>query len=427
MWGWIAAAIVVVVVVVVAVVVYLLTREEESAPPGPSGGQGAGGAGNGGEKGPGCVKEPCVESTTGDLEVTVTDRATGNPIQGATVTITRGAPQTGTTDSDGKATFKGIELGSYKVEAAKTGYLDPATTANVVAQPTTSVGLQLIKDPQVTLERVRRGNPYVSKNASTTSGMPDSVPPSKTYEVEIKVTPSLDGSGHHIDLAVINTSVDNGTATVSPTRITKTTKVTVKGDVQTKPGHAGKLKIQAKLDGATVKAESAGFTVCAHPFNYRDPYHSDVNGASIGMRVSDDWDSDSGTFADLDETEISELVAEVRSDSPPFGPRGAGRAVNSGYLPGDQRTIDTHTIAPRPPAGPAGKRIFDQLCIFKCKRCGATDKVMPNSGFKITHEVFLDGAQWKHKTTKNGAAVTIGAHSTQAGGTNATSPDHNLP
>ena len=131
--------------------------------------------------------------------------------------------------------------------------------------------------PSVTIGRVIRGNPYVSNNAPS-DGMPDSVPPSKTYQVQVTVTPSMDGCpGHHIDLSIVNGSAENGTATVSPARITGTTVVTVTGGNQTTPGHDSQLKIQAKLDGAEVKAESAGFTVCAHPVNYRDTYVSDIN------------------------------------------------------------------------------------------------------------------------------------------------------
>ncbi len=283
-------------------------------------------------------------------------------------------------------------------------------------------------DASVTIARVRRGNPYVSKNANPADGMPDSVPPTKTYEVEVTVTPSLEACpGQYIELSIINMSPDNGTATVAPARITKSTTVTVTGGVKTKPGHGGNLKIQAKLDSVTVKAESAGFSVCAHPINYSDTFKSDVNNADdVGVVVQDDWESDSGTFADLKETEIAEVVKQGARDSPPFNPLGVVAPVNSGYLAGDNKSTDTHAV-PRLPAGPKGKAEKLQLTLFKCKRCGATDKVQPNSGFKIIHEVFKDGAQWKHITRKIGAKITIGANTTEAGTANVRSPDHNLP
>ena len=84
-------------------------------------------------------------------------------------------------------------------------------------------------DATVTIGRVRRGNPYVPRYAPT-GDMPDSVPPSKTYEVEVSVTWSSSScTGKHIDLSIINGSADNGTATVSLTQITATAVVTVTG------------------------------------------------------------------------------------------------------------------------------------------------------------------------------------------------------
>ena len=280
-------------------------------------------------------------------------------------------------------------------------------------------------NPSVTIGRVIRGNPYVPSNAPA-DGMPDSVPPTKTYQVQVTVTPGMDACpGHRIDLAIINTSAENGSATVSPAQITATTIVTVTGGDQTSPGHAGQLKIQAKLDGAAVKAESAGFTVCAHPVNYRDTFVSDIDEPNrVGMVVQDGWDSDSGTFADLNEAQDSEQVEYDAPTSPPYS--GGGGAKNSGYLAADQLTQDTHTIG-RPAAGPAASWERRQVCIFKCNRCSATDKVHPNSGFKIVHDVFLDGAQWKHHVRKSGAAVTANGYSATAGTAAATSPDHLLP
>ena len=281
-------------------------------------------------------------------------------------------------------------------------------------------------DPNVTIGRVQRGNPYVPRNANPADGMPDSVPPSKTYEVEVKVDPPMDDCpGQFIELSIINTNADNGTATVAPTRIAKTTTITVTGGNQTKPGHGGQLKIQAKLDGTTVKAESSGFTVCAHPVNFTDAFKSDIDDpTSVGVVVQDGWDSDSGTFAHLDEAEISEVVEYDVPTSPPYV--GGGGANNSGYLPAHHLTTDTHTID-RPAAGPAAPWERRQVSIFKCHRCGATDKVQPNSGLKIVHEVFSDGGHWKHRVRKFGAKVTARGYTSEAGTANVTSLDHNLP
>lgn len=280
-------------------------------------------------------------------------------------------------------------------------------------------------DAAVTIGNVLRGNPYIAASAPA-AGMPDSVPPRKTYQVVVTVTPSLESCpGQHIDLSIINGSADNGTATVSPAQITKTTTVTVTGVDQTKPGHAGQLKIRAKLDGSTVKADSAGFSVCAHPVNYRDTFAGDIDEPDIvGVVVQDGWDSDSGTFGDLNEAKDSEVVEYDAPTNPPYA--GVGAAKNSLYQAANELTQDTHSIA-RPLAGPAAEWERRQVCIFKCHRCGAVDKDHPNSGFKIVHEVFKVGAQWKHKVKKTGAKVTAKGYTSEAGTAAVVSLDHNLP
>jgi hypothetical protein len=279
----------------------------------------------------------------------------------------------------------------------------------------------------ITIGRVIRGNPYVPRNANTADGMPDSVPPSKAYELEVTVANwTAECAGKQFDLSIANTSADNGTATISPAQVSGdgTYKVTVTGAAQTKPGSGGQLKIQAKMDGA-VKAESPGFTVCAHPVNYRDTFAADLDTTTkVGVVVQDGWDSDSGTFSDLDQAEDSEVVEYDAPTHPPYS--GAGGAHNSGYQAANSLTQDTHSIG-RPAAGPAAPWERRQVCIFKCHRCGVTDKIHPKSGFKIIHDVFLVGTQWKHHTRKIGAAVTARGYTSEAGTANVISSDHLLP
>ncbi len=275
-------------------------------------------------------------------------------------------------------------------------------------------------EADVSIGRVLRGNPYISKNAPD-AGLPDSVPPGKTYEVEVTVTPPLE-AGCSVALSIINGSADNGTATVSPASITKTTTVTVHGGAQTKPGNAGQLKIQAKLDGA-VKAESAGFTVCAHPINYRDTLDHDIEGAGVvGVAVQDDWDSDSGRMADLNQTMIKELVDEPAPTVPPYHDDVFG---HSDYMDGHLPSVDSHTIH-KPDPGPKADWTMSQLSIYKCKRCGCVDIDQPNSGLKIIHHVVQVRGDWKHRTQKIGAAVTIGAHTSNAAVARVVSDDHDL-
>jgi type VI secretion system secreted protein VgrG len=277
-------------------------------------------------------------------------------------------------------------------------------------------------DPTVTIGRVIRGNPYKESNANPADGMIDSVPPTKRYEVEVTVTPQLE-PGRFLEMSIVNGSDDNGYAHVTPRQISTTTTVTVTGDVQTKPGKAGQLKIQATLDGVK-KAESQGFTVCAHPTTVHNRYKSDIDGGTVGAAVSVSLDSDSGTVADLDQAEFSEKVQSGQKDSPPFTVLGG--SSNSGYLKANRTDlVDSHSTL-TPSAGPAGTETFSQLFVFKCHRCGVTDKVEPRSGFQILHRVFQSGSKWEHEMTKKGLKTTIRQWTSEAGDADVTSPIHVL-
>ncbi|HEX8575147.1 MAG TPA: hypothetical protein VF677_02530 [Flavobacterium sp.] len=301
-------------------------------------------------------------------------------------------------------------------------------TPTKIGKPDKKIGAPARLNPVlVTIGRVIRGNPYIEKNATAVVGLPDSVPLNKTYEVEVVVK----GKGT-VNLAIINSSADNGNATVTPSSITATAIVIVKGTAMTKPGHGGQLLIEARVAGV-VAANSQPFTVCCHPINYTDTYAGEIDTPlKLGVIVQDGWNSDNSIFTDLKEVEIKEVVDYVGiNDSPPFPPRGEP-ANNSGYLPGDQLTQDRHSI-PRAKItlGRAGITEANQLCIYKCKCCGANDIVHPNSGFKRIHEVYNVGTatapQWKHRTKKKGALVTINTYISNPGNANVTSQEHNLP
>lgn len=82
---------------------------------------------------------PFIVESKGSITVTVTEKSTNEPIQGATVALqdgsgtpvedVNGTAITGTTDADGMIVFDKLPNGNYKVEVTSipTGYKDPAT------------------------------------------------------------------------------------------------------------------------------------------------------------------------------------------------------------------------------------------------------------------------------------------------------------
>ena len=126
--------------------------------------------------------------------------------------------------------------------------------------------------------------------------------------------------------------------------------------------------------GATRLAESGAFSVSSIPQNYTDTFVSLVTGVSRGFVVQDGWSSDSGTFGDLDQTEISEQVAYGAGT----GCFTGGVGSNSGYLPGNSLTSDTHSWSVADLTS-AGKLTAKQACMFKDNRTGSTDIAMTRS------------------------------------------------
>lgn len=262
------------------------------------------------------------------------------------------------------------------------------------------------------LTAVVRGNPYVSTNAQPFPGVPPSIPPHKTYQVDVSIQPPL-AAGQAVDIEIINGSTANGTARVSPTQLTKSGPVIVTGDAQTMPGHAGQLRIQAKLNGQ-VLATSDGFSICAHPSAVRITSSGRlVAPAHIGISVRVQIESDSGVVADLDQAVMNELVEEVERDSPPFSATGAVVASPFYQKIGAGTGTDDHGYKPFP--GNAGRRTIEQVHVFKCARCGAKHIPIAASGFEIVARVFTDdrGKTWKLEVTREGTATGVIAEAEQ--------------
>lgn len=265
----------------------------------------------------------------------------------------------------------------------------------------------------------------------------DRIPPTKSVDVPVTLANIPAGASATVD--VEGSGAGNGTAVITAgASLAATGKVTVKGDIQTAPGNAGKLRLRAKV-GGTVVGRSSGFTVAAWPTDYTDPLNGDIDsGGAIGLSVRDGWSSDgSGPITELDKVKISERVDLQSRDNPPFKVVGAISAapaggVTSGYEAGDSLTIDSHTYGRADidttglAAGP-WTLVYGQLCIFKCARTGVTDLVMPKSGYTITHMAWkLPMVGWSHMARKVGTGVTVEGRTATAGAGDASSKLHKL-
>jgi hypothetical protein len=250
--------------------------------------------------------------------------------------------------------------------------------------------------------------------ASSPKAMADRIPPRVDTPVHVGVSGVKTGDPG-VELSIEGTGGGNGTATIdgAPTKtVTTAGEVNLRGVVQTDAGKGGNLKLVAK-QGSTVLDTTGGFSVSAIPQNYSDTFVSLVTGDKRGFVVQDGWESDSGVFGDLDQTEISEQV-EVTSATGCFA--GTGKK-NSGYLPGNVLSQDTHS-SPVAPMTQAGDRVATQTCMFKDKRSGSEDIAMTKSGYSLVRHVRPKGGTgpgFEFQMIKTGAKVTANGIASDAG------------
>src|SRR5262249_11727492 len=145
-----------------------------------------------------------------------------------------------------------------------------------------------------------------------------------------------------------------------------TANVTLKGTNQTAVGSGGKLKLGGKQSGG-VLGTSAGFSVSAVPRDYTDTFVSLLTCGRGGVVVQAGWKSDSasGSIADLDGAEISEMVEYQLPGTGCFAAAAAG--ANSDYLPANSLSTDTHSRSTAELTA-AGTLIANQTCKFKDNR-----------------------------------------------------------
>jgi hypothetical protein len=242
--------------------------------------------------------------------------------------------------------------------------------------------------------------------------MADRIPPRVDTNARVTVS-GLHKGAAPVEISVQGSGGGNGTLTLNgaaTAKLSTSGNIRLRGKDQTDAGKGGGLKLVATQGGVKL-AESGTFSVSSIPQNYTDTFLALLTGAERGFRVQDGWSSDSRTFADLDQTEISELVDYGAGTGCFAGATGN----NSGYLPGDQLTTDTHS-RPTATLTSEGKLVASQACMFKDKRSGSNDIPMTKSGYRLTRVNKAKGhGAFEITTTKQGAAVTAKGVTTQAG------------
>ena len=288
-------------------------------------------------------------------------------------------------------TVPAVEIGRrYGAPPAGPHGASPTAPAGQSGAPASSPGLTAMV----------RGNPHRATNIVPIVALPPSVPPLGSSVVSITVTPALSGTDV-IELSIAHCGWNNGIALINPTSIQSSQQVTVTGAIQTEPGRAGALQIEARMNGALL-AVSNGFSVCAHPVSLTTRFYQSIDDdAQLGMIVIEELPSDTGDNFYLNQVDWEEVVEEITRDIPPFQ---HGTPRPSDWLPcvpppGFNAISDRHA-EPRPDAGPAGKTLKVQAHMFTCKRCGATEIPVPDSGFEIEHVVKKIGADWMHQVFK---------------------------
>ena len=223
------------------------------------------------------------------------------------------------------------------------------------------------------------------------------------------ITLSIDGAGGGNGTATIN-----GAATVD---LTSSAAVRLRGVDQTAVGNAGNLRLVAE-QGGTRLATSAGFSVSSIPQNWSITLNALVTGPERGIDVNNNWESDSGNVADLDNAMRSEQVQYGVGTGCFAGVTGQ----NSGYRAANSPPLVDHHAAPVGLLTGVGSIIAEQTFIFKDDRTGAVDIPARNSGYRLTRNVTVPVAgTLAITTTKTGTSTTANGFSSAAGSGTVTS------
>ncbi|MGV8803579.1 MAG: eCIS core domain-containing protein [Polaromonas sp.] len=334
-----------------------------------------------------------------------------------------------------------MDAGAPADAGASSAPRDAAPVAGVPAGAGTGVDAGTGSAPAAAPARAPvAAGPSATIGAVTFRGSSNRIAPTQTATVAVTLSGLPAGGSAAID--VEGSGGANGSATITAgASLTASGNVTVRGDTQTTPGNAGRLKLRASV-GAAVVGRSAGFTVAAWPTDFTISRNADINTATgVGLRVNIGCVSDgSGALAELNEAEHTERVDIGSRDNPPFTVPGAISATGTGtssFMPATSSPlVDRHgyakaSIVTTGLAPGFYTLVYRQNFLFNDRRTGVTNAVVRNSGFTITHSVLvmdlpIVGRFSTHMTIKRGAAVTVEGKAATAGSGTADSDGHPL-
>ena len=308
----------------------------------------------------------------------------------------------------------------------------------IATQGGTQVGEDSMTIVGITFGTTEGTNSLDIKNQDTPAGMPDRIPPfgpapTSITPLYVTITPNLAGSGQSISLTFLNQTDSNGFAAfengAESAVITSSGVLNLTGLQQTAPADANnpanlsapnksnlQLAVQVRGQDALV---SHGFSVAAIPINFQcsNP-HILASKSGIGMTVTWNLHSDSGSVSDLDAVEESEVIT-IGERSGQFIFVGVIRPSTYEPTKDTNGDTDTHSIAQFLVHVKLfdSSVEFDQLFKFEDARTGAIDIPISNSGFIIRMDFHRNNhtRRWFLTTTKAGSPVTIGKLNTEAG------------
>ncbi len=257
------------------------------------------------------------------------------------------------------------------------------------------------------------------RGASSPAAMPDRIPPRVDTPVAVTIT-GLTIPMRDVTLSIEGAGGGNGTATINgaaTANLGASATVQLRGVNQTDVGKAGNLRLVAD-HGGTRLAASAGFSVSAIPQNWSVTLNSLVTGPERGIDVNNNWESDSGNVADLDQAQRSEQVQYGTGTGCFAGVTGN----NSGYRPANSPPLVDHHAAPVGLLTGPGSIVAEQTFIFKDDRTGAVNIPATRSGFRLTRVVIepIAGSRFI-TTTKAGTATSANGFASAAGSGTVTS------